>query len=571
MRIVRRSAADAARLAAAGMHPVLARVYAGRGITTAEQVDHRLRGLHPPDALGGMQRAVTLLAEAIRTGARIVVAGDFECDGATGCAVGVRGLEMLGAVEPDFVVPHRAVHGYGLGPTLVESLRVRPPSLVVTVDNGIASHAGVAAANALGMQVVVTDHHLPGASLPPAAAIVNPNLPGDPFPSKALAGVGVLFYLLLATRARLRADGWFGPSRPEPDLAALLDLVALGTVADLVPLDRNNRTLVASGLRRIRSGAASAGISALFGVAGRSTADASASDLGYAIGPRVNAAGRLEDMSLGIRCLLARTPEAASALAARLDAINRERRELQAAMTEEAVAIADRLHLAGGAPPAGLCLFDPGWHAGVVGLVASRIKDRLRRPVFAFAPAGDATGMLRGSGRSIDGFHLRDALAEVDAGQPGLVERFGGHAMAAGITLAADRLAAFAAAFDAVAARHLGAQEDPAEGLSDGELPAAEATVALATLLRDAGPWGQAFPEPVFDGRFRVDDCRVLAGGHLRLRLRHVTCGTPVDAVQFGAAAERPPAAIRCAYQLGLDDWRGERRVRLLVRHVEPA
>ena len=572
IRIVRRDAAAAPRLEAQGVAPVLARVFAGRGITDVAEVDHRLRHLHAPDQLGGIEGAAALLASAITGQRRIIVAGDFDCDGATGCAVGVRGLRMLGAHDPDFAVPNRAIHGYGLGPALVESLRGREPGLIVTVDNGVAAHAGIDAANALGIPVLVTDHHLPGERLPDAAAIVNPNLPGDPFPSKALAGVGVLFYLLLATRARLRAEGWFDVARPEPDLGALLDLVALGTVADLVPLDRNNRALVAAGLRRIRNGDACAGIVALFEVSGRDPTQATASDLGFAIGPRINAAGRLEDMGIGIRCLLARDRADALPLAARLDAINAERRELQAQMTDEAAAIADRLDAQAAGSAAGVCLFDPGWHAGVVGLVASRMKDRLRRPVVAFAPAGDEPGMLRGSGRSVDGLHLRDVLAEIDARHPGLLARFGGHAMAAGMGLAAARLAEFRAAFDAAVAARRPAPTDDIACWTDGELAASEATLALAETLRDAAPWGQAFPEPLFDGVFTVDERRVLNGRHLRLRLRHAACGTPVDAMHFdgvGQGAEAP--AIRCAYQLAIDAWRGERRLRLFLRAALPA
>jgi single-stranded-DNA-specific exonuclease len=570
-RIVRREAPAAGALAAAGLHPVLAKVYAGRGVAGADEVDHRLRNLLPPDRLGGIDAAAALLADAITQGRRIIVAGDYDCDGATGCAVGVRGLALLGARAPEFVVPNRAVHGYGLGPALVESLRPRAPGLILTVDNGVASIAGVAAAQALGVPVLVTDHHLPGDALPAAAAIVNPNLPGDPFPSKALAGVGVLFYLLLATRAVLRTRGWFGAQRAEPDLAELLDLVALGTVADLVPLDRNNRILVAAGLRRIRAGAACAGIAALFEVAGRDIAQATAADLAFSIAPRVNAAGRLEDMGSGIRCLLARGRDEALPLAARLDGINAERRELQASMTDEAAGILARLAPAGDPPP-GVCLFDPGWHAGVVGLVASKMKDRLQRPVFAFAPAGEDAAELRGSGRSVDGFHLRDALVEIDARHPGLVTRFGGHAMAAGLSLPVAHYGAFAAAFETLARRQLG--EVAADELlwSDGELPAATATLDTADALRAAGPWGQAFPEPMFDGEFEVAEVRVVGVRHQRLHLRHAGCGTPVEAMHFGGVAQgEPPARIRALYQLAIDDWRGERRVRLFLRHREPA
>jgi single-stranded-DNA-specific exonuclease len=566
--IRRRAAAGAAQLVAQGMDPLLARIYAGRGVVDGGEVDHRLRGLLAPDSLGGIDRAAALLADAITAGRRIVVVGDFDCDGATGCAVGVEGLRSLGAAEPRFAVPHRQLHGYGLGPALVESLRPLAPELIVTVDNGIASVAGVDAANRAGIPVLVTDHHLPGPELPRAAAIVDPNLPDDPFPSKALPGVGVMFYALLATRACLRARGWFAAGRDEPDLAPLLDRVALGTIADLVPLDRNNRILVEAGLRRIRAGLASPGVAALFEIAGRDAATAVASDLGFGIAPRVNAAGRLEDMALGIRCLLATDLAQAHALAARLDAINRERRELQGQMTDDARAIVDGLDRLG-AHGGGLCLFDPTWHAGVVGLVASKMKDRLGRPVFAFAAAEDGT--LRGSGRSVPGFHLRDALVEVDAQCPGLIGRFGGHAMAAGMTLAAGALPAFEQAFAEVSRRRL----PEASGTTiwtDGELPAADATLERAAQLRAAGPWGQGFPEPSFDGAFDVDEVRAMAGRHQRLRLRHRACGTAVDAVHFdGADAGPVPQRLRAVYELAIDEWRGERRLRLFLRHREPA
>jgi single-stranded-DNA-specific exonuclease len=566
--IRRRDAHGAERLASHGMDPLLARIYAGRGVVAGDEVDHRLRHLLAPEQLGGIERAAELLADAIEAGRRIVVVGDFDCDGATGCAVGVEGLRLLGASSPRFAVPHRQLHGYGLGPALVDSLRALAPELIVTVDNGISSIAGVDAAARAGIPVLVTDHHLPGPELPRAAAIVDPNLPGDPFPSKALSGVGVMFYVLLATRARLRVRGWFGAARAEPDLAPLLDRVALGTVADLVPLDRNNRVLVEAGLRRIRAGLASIGVAALFEIAGRDPSAAVASDLGFAIAPRVNAAGRLEDMGLGIRCLLASDAGDARALAMRLDAINRERRELQGQMTDDARAILDGL---GALEPdgGGVCLFDPGWHAGVVGLVASKMKERLARPVFAFARADDGT--LRGSGRSVPGFHLRDALAEVDARHPGLIGRFGGHAMAAGLTLEAGALQAFGRAFAEVSARQL---PDAARTTiwTDGELPAAEATLERAGQLRAAGPWGQGFPEPCFDGEFEVDDVRAMSGRHQRLRLRHVACGTAVDAVHFDGADAGPVSArVRAVYELAIDDWRGERRLRLFLRHREPA
>ncbi len=570
-RIFRRAAAQATSLQDAGVAPLLARIYAGRGVDDAREVDHRLRHLLAPDLLGGIAQAAALLAAAISTGQRIIVVGDFDADGATGCAVAVAGLRLLGASDPQFAVPHRAVHGYGLGPALVESLRARAPQLIVTVDNGISSIAGVAAAQAIGVPVLVTDHHLPGAQLPQAAAIVNPNLPGDPFPSKALAGVGVMFYLLLATRAALRGDGWFSEPRAEPDLAVLLDLVAVGTVADLVALDRNNRVLVDAGLRRIRAGRACAGIKALFEVAGRDPGRACASDLGFAIGPRINAAGRLDDMAIGVQCLLSVDHGHAQRLAAQLDGINAERRELQASMTDEAAAILAAVHTPQSAP-AGVCMFDPGWHPGVVGLVASRIKERLHRPVIAFAPATDGADELRGSGRSIEGFHLRDALADVDALCPGLLTRFGGHAMAAGLSLPRAAYALFAQLFAEVAMRRLGDAVDDPRQWSDGELAPADATLALADGLREAGPWGQAFPEPCFDGLFEVDAVRVVGVRHQRLHLRHAACGTAVEAMHFGGVAEGAPVArIRAVYQLAADEWRGERRVRLFLRYREPA
>ena len=584
------------------VHPVLQRVYAARGVLAPGQAEHRLQRMLSPHALGGMARAVELLAEAIRDDWSIVVAGDYDCDGATGTAVAVRGLRMLGAQRVDYVVPNRFVHGYGLTPALVESLQPAP-QLIVTVDNGVASLAGVTAARARGIRVIVTDHHLPGEQWPAADALVNPNLldvhacaHGRPpceacvqlaranrdFPSRALAGVGVMFYLLLALRAALypgnlpdregpdaAAHGRM-PRQGRPDLSVLLDLVALGTVADLVPLDFNNRVLVEAGIRRIRAGKACAGIDALVEVGRRSRATLVASDLGFAVGPRLNAAGRLEDMRLGVECLLTDDPALARRYAERLDAINRERRELQASMVAEAeTMVAAAAHT----DAVGVALYEPSWHAGVVGLVASKLKERLHRPVIAFAPAGEDDALeLRGSARSIPGFHVRDALATLDARHPGLVGRFGGHAMAAGLSLKAADFPRFAAAFDAVAREMIEPERLQAAIHTDGELPPGAFTLELARQLRDAGPWGQGFPEPLFDNAFECTSWKVMGESHLRLGLRDPRDGALHQAVMFNAyRGEPPPAQLRAVYELGIDDWQGRESVRLLLRHMAPA
>ncbi|MFA7486455.1 MAG: single-stranded-DNA-specific exonuclease RecJ [Lysobacteraceae bacterium] len=553
-----------------GVHPVLQRVYAARGVADAAEVQHRLAAMLSPALLGGLDRAVALLADAIARQRRICVIGDFDADGATGTAVAVRGLRLLGARHVGFRVPHRMRHGYGLSPELVADLADVSPELLLTVDSGIACISGVAAAQAAGMQVIVTDHHLPGAQLPAADAIVNPNLAGDGFPSKALAGVGVMFYLLLALRAHLRGQGAFAAG-DEPDLSTLLDLVALGTVADMVPLDANNRILVAAGLRRLRSGRGQPGLRALMQVAGRETAHAGSSDMGFALGPRINAAGRLEDMALGIECLLTDDDAHALRLATQLDAINRERRDLQDQMLQQAEAMAADciavIESGSDSGDAALCVFDAEWHPGVVGLVASRLKERLHRPVIAFAPGGE-DGLLRGSARSIRGFHIRDALADVAAAQPGLISRFGGHAMAAGLSLPAECLDAFREAFIALANARLDAADLQAELWSDGELGAEDFSRDLAEQLRDGGPWGQGFPEPVFDDEFLLGSWRTVGNGHLKMQLRHAVSGQTIDAIQFGGFDGSPPAArLHLAYQLETDDFRDRRGVQLLVRH----
>ncbi len=568
------------------VHPLLARVYAMRGVAPADLGRARLADLAVPDALGGLDRACDVLLDAIARDLSICVVGDFDADGATGTAIAVRGLRLLGARRVGYRVPNRAREGYGLSPLLVESLAAeQAPDLILTVDNGIASIAGVAAANARGMRVLVTDHHLPGVELPAAEAIVNPNLAGDAFPSKALAGVGVVFYLLLALRARLYADDRSGRDATDagisgqasrdtrPDLASLLDLVALGTVADLVPLDANNRILVAAGLRRIRAGRGCAGITALFRVAKRDPARAIAADLGYAIGPRVNAAGRLEDMSLGIECLLTDDTARADRLAAELSDINAQRQELQSAMVEqgEAMVAAFLARHRDEDLPLGIVLHEPDWHPGVVGLVASKLKERLHRPVIACAPAGEGNGELRASARSIAGFHLRDALAEVDARCPGLIVRFGGHAMAAGLTLAADDLPRFAAEFDAVVRQRIDAQTLERFAWSDGELDAAEFSFDAAQALRYAGPWGQGFAEPMFDNEFVVESWRLVGERHLKLRLRP-DGGEGVDAILFDALESTPPPArVRALFQLDLNEWNGRESLQLLVKQIEAA
>jgi single-stranded-DNA-specific exonuclease len=550
------------------VHPVLQRVFAARGVLDPMQAEHRLSRMLPPQALGGMDRAVALLIEAIAGDWSILIAGDYDCDGATGSAIAVRGLRMLGAKHVDYAVPNRFVHGYGLSPALVESLQPKP-RLIVTVDNGVASVAGVATAKALGIDVIVTDHHLPGEQLPQADAIVNPNLAGDGFPSKALAGVGVMFYLLLALRARMRELKAFGDEQG-PDLSVLLDLVALGTVADLVPLDYNNRVLVEAGLRRLRGGRGCAGIVALVEASQRSLATLCPSDLGYAIGPRLNAAGRLEDMRIGVECLLTDNLSLARRYAQQLSAINQERRDLQAAMVAEAESMVGRaMHT----DAVGVALYEPSWHAGVVGLVASKLKERLHRPVIAFAPASeDSQDDLRGSARSIAGFHMRDALALIDARHPGLIERFGGHAMAAGLSLKAVDYPRFAAAFDIVARETLSEEALEALLFTDGELPPGAFTLDLARQLRYAAPWGQAFPEPLFDNLFECVQWKTMGEKHLRLSLRDPRDGFVHDAVMFNAYdGTPPPSSLRAAYELTINDWQGRESVRLLVRHIEPA
>lgn len=546
-----------------GLHPVLARIYRGRGLRSRAEAQLRLAGLLAPDGLSGIEAAAARLARAVQDAERIAVVGDFDADGATGTALAVWALQAFGARRVEFHVPNRFTDGYGLSTGFAERIAAGGPGLLLTVDHGVACHAGVSAAVAGGMEVLVSDHHLPGPRLPPALAIVNPNLPGDGFASKALAGVGVVFYLLAAVRGRLQALGHFAGREP-PALADGLDLVALGTVADLVPLDHNNRILVQAGLERMRRGKARPGIQALLEVAGRDYRELAAADLGFAIAPRLNAAGRLEDMTVGIRCLLASDPAQASLLAGQLDALNAERRALQADMEAAAESIVqDSLARLDGSLPAGLVVGESDWHAGVVGLVASRLVERFGRPVLALAPVD---GQWRGSGRSVEGFHLRDALVEVDRRIPGVMARYGGHAMAAGLSAADDPRAQLAQAFAEVCAEQLGSQPEQAELLTDGSLSPRQINLELARLLAAAGPFGQGFPEPLFDDAFELLDQRIIKDRHLLLRVRHADGGPPLSAWWFKRNQPLPGSQAQLAYQLQVDDYQGLYRPKLIVR-----
>ncbi|MDR7297760.1 single-stranded-DNA-specific exonuclease [Pelomonas aquatica] len=557
----------------AGVAPLLARLLAARGVREASELDESLQQLLPPsgpNGLKGLPEAACLLADAIQHGERLVIVADYDCDGATACAVMLRGLRLLGA-RPEqlgYVVPDRAVHGYGLTPTIVDLALQQRPALLVTVDNGIASLAGVAHARAHGLKVLVTDHHLPALVddqlvVPEADAIVNPNQPGCTFASKSLAGVGVAFYVLLGLRAELRARAAL--PQPEPRLDGLLDLVALGTVADVVKLDANNRRLVAQGLKRMRAGRAQPGVMSLFSAAKRDASKAQGFDLGFALGPRINAAGRLADMTLGIECLTTDDPERALELATRLDTINRERREIESGMREMAEARLEALveALSGALPPA-VALFDADFHEGVVGIVASRIKDRVHRPSFVFARGAD--GQLKGSGRSIPGFHLRDALDLVSKRDPGLLAKFGGHAMAAGATLAVDDIGRFALALARVAEEWLNEQDLTRTLRHDGALPADFATPETARLL-DAQVWGQGFEAPVFCDRFEVISQRLVGEKHLKLRLRQG--GKLIDAIWFNRVEMLPERAM-LAYRLSLDEWQGQQRVQYVIEAAQP-
>ena len=553
------------------LHPLLQRLYAARAVTHAEQLDRSLGRLPAPARLSGMAGMVGLLADAIRRDRRLLVIGDYDADGATATAVAMRGLRALGLRQVDYLVPDRFRYGYGLTPDIVALAAPQQPDLLLTVDNGIASHDGVRAAHELGIQVLVTDHHLPGQTLPEADAIVNPNLPGDDFPSRSLAGVGVMFYVLMALRQALRAAGHFqGNQRPEPNLGQWLDLVALGTIADVVPLDHVNRILVHQGLQRIRSGQAQAGLLALAEVAGRKLERLTAADLGFFVGPRLNAAGRLEDMSLGIECLLADQPDTAQELARQLNELNGDRRVIEEQMKQDALARLAGMNFDHAASPA-LCLFEEDWHEGVAGLVASRVKDRVHRPVVAFAPNRTYPETLKGSARSIPGIHIRDVLAEIAVHHPALIQKFGGHAMAAGLSLARDHLDVFSRAFETTVQRHAGTLDLEPTVITDGPLTASELGLDLAELLQDAGPWGQGFPEPQFDGEFQIASRRIVGERHLKLVLKPAGAEQLIEGIAFGL--DDPGAwldcpAIRAAYRLEVHDYRG-RSLQLRIDYME--
>ena len=573
-KLIRRRPAPATReLAGASLHPLLAQIYSARGIRSARDLDLGLARLHPPAALHNAERAAVLLADAIAAGDRLLVVGDFDADGATSSALAVSCLRAFGAAEVDYLVPNRFEYGYGLTPEIVELAAARRPDLIITVDNGISSIEGVAAARALGIATLITDHHLAGRELPAADVIVNPNQPGCDFPSKNLAGVGVIFYVMLALRAELRLRGWF-ERRDEPNLAQYTDLVALGTVADVVPLDYNNRILVAAGLQRIRAGQARPGIQALLEVASRRPAAIVAADLGFAVGPRINAAGRLDDMSIGIECLLSQDPQRAMRLATQLQQLNQDRRVIESDMQQEALRALAELDLAReGEPPLAMTLYQPGWHQGVIGILASRIKDRLHRPTIAFAD-GDP-GQIKGSARSIPGIHIRDILDAVACRHPGLISKFGGHAMAAGLSLARADYERFAEAFVAEVERHAEDVQLQAVIESDGELVESDFALELAEQLRLAGPWGQHFPEPVFDGRFQVVSQRLVAERHLKMVLFPASGSVLLDAIAFNIDPEVWPdqtvEQVQIAYRLDVNDYRGQRSLQLLVEHIEPA
>ncbi len=565
--------------ALAHLNPSLARVLAARGIREAAQLDQRLAAILPPTGLPDLDVAARLVADAVTNGERILIVGDFDADGATATALCRRALAAMGAEQVDYLIPDRQRHGYGLSPALLEDIAT-PPDLLLTVDNGISAHEGVSAARALDARVVVTDHHLPGETLPEADAIVNPNRADADFPSGALAGVGVAFYLLAAVRAELERRGWFD-TRARPNLAAWLDLVALGTIADVVELDDNNRRLVAQGLARIRARQCAPGISALFAVAGRDPREAQASDLGFAIGPRLNAAGRLEDMRLGVECLVTDDPAEAHRKARELDRINRERRDVEGHMLDTVAADLERaLGGQGDHVPSDAgewVRFDPGFHPGVIGIVAGRLKTRWMRPVFVLAPAqvdGEDDGMLKGSGRSIPGIHLRDLLVEIDAAHPGLLAGFGGHAMAAGLSLAASRLEDFRAAFARVVARHADRLPEGRTVETDGPLSAGDLTLDFVASLEAHGPWGTGFPEPVFDNHFEVVERTALKDGkHWRLSLRPVDApeARPVDAIWFRAPNPLPPGRHwHVAYRPVADSFRGRKRLKLFVETALP-
>ncbi|MDV2053054.1 single-stranded-DNA-specific exonuclease RecJ [Salmonella enterica subsp. enterica serovar Uzaramo] len=572
-RQLRRREADETAELPADLPPLLRRLYASRGVRSARELERSVKGMLPWQQLSGIDNAMEILYNAFREGIRIIVVGDFDADGATSTALSVLGMRALGCDNISYLVPNRFEDGYGLSPEVVDQAKARGAQLIVTVDNGISSHAGVAHAKTLGIPVIVTDHHLPGDTLPEAEAIINPNLRDCEFPSKSLAGVGVAFYLMLALRTFLRDKGWFDERNiAPPNLAELLDLVALGTVADVVPLDANNRILTWQGLSRIRAGKCRPGIKALLEISNRDPQQLAASDLGFALGPRLNAAGRLDDMSVGVALLLCDNLGEARVLASELDALNQTRKEIEQGMQAEALILCEKLERSSETLPGGLAMYHPEWHQGVVGILASRIKERFHRPVIAFAPAGDGT--LKGSGRSIQGLHMRDALERLDALYPDLMIKFGGHAMAAGLSLEEHKFEQFQQRFGELVTEWL----DPAllqgEVISDGPLSATEMSMEVAQLLRDAGPWGQMFPEPLFDGRFRLLQQRLVGERHLKVMVEPVGGGPLLDGIAFNIDTTCWPdngvREVELAYKLDINEFRGNRSLQIIIDDIWP-
>ena len=555
------------------LDPLLQRIYQSRGIDSQASLDRRLNCLPEPQSMTGLDAATLRLVTAAQNQQSVLIVGDFDADGATSSALMVLGLRAMGFQAVDFLVPNRFDYGYGLTPEIVDLAAGKSPDLIITVDNGISSVEGVARANKLGIEVIVTDHHLPGSQLPDAVAIVNPNQQGCDFPSKNLAGVGVAFYLLIALRTELRRQQWFDQQQiAEPNLSQWLDLVALGTVADVVPLDQVNRALVHQGLLRIRSGHSRPGIQALLRIAGKNPARLVATDLGFALGPRLNAAGRLDDISLGIQCLLCDDPQQALHTAQALDELNQDRKSIETGMQQQALAIVEQLGLDDKSMPAALCLFQPDWHQGVVGLLASRIKEKYHRPVVAFA-RGD-NGELKGSSRSIPGLHIRDALDAVATQNPGLITKFGGHAMAAGLSLTEDKLAEFEQAFQQQVAELISEDDLQARLVTDGSLDAHQLSMHTAELLRDAGPWGQQFPEPCFQGDFHIVQQRIVGEKHLKLVLAPQNQPEiAIDAIWFNIDTARWPnpeaQTVQCVYRLDINEFRGAESLQLMVQHLQ--
>jgi single-stranded-DNA-specific exonuclease len=571
-KIIRRDVAAAQSFVQTDLHPILQRIYAVRGITSPVELERGLERLLPYHGLLNIDLAAARLAEALQKQERILIVGDFDADGATSTALAIRALKTFGALHVDFLVPNRFAFGYGLTPELVQvAVADFTPQVIITVDNGIASHAGVTAAKAAGITVIVTDHHLPAATLPDADVIVNPNQPDDTFASKNLAGVGVIFYVMLALRRHLTDLNWFQENKiAEPNMSRFLDIVALGTVADVVPLDHNNRILVYQGLRRIRAGQCIPAITVLVELAGRNQARLVATDLGFIVGPRLNAAGRLDDMALGINCLLSDDVWQAREMAAVLNDLNDERREIEQDMQEQALGILNALQPQQQTMPVGICLFDEKWHQGVIGILASRLKERFHRPVIAFAPGvGDE---IKGSARSIPGLHIRDALAQVATERPDLITKFGGHAMAAGLSLVRASFAEFAAAFDAVVSAQLTAAQLHNSVISDGEISQQDLTLEVAEILREAGPWGQSFPEPVFDGSFQILEQRLVGSRHLKLVLAQENF-QQIDAIAFNVDLKVWPnhrcERIHAGFRVDVNEFRGRRAVQLIIEHLE--